>query len=132
MNAIAAHLEDEHWRVRWAAVEALQNQQDLSSEIVNTITARLEDEDSDVRKAAVKALQNRQDLSLEIVDQYMESLYRTLMKKSLLEHLYWYTADETSYIVFDIPEVPFYGQQDNFWETLQRVYKHLDIPVPNI
>ncbi|EYE98763.1 ARM repeat-containing protein [Aspergillus ruber CBS 135680] len=132
MSAIAGQLEDEDWCVRWAAVEALQNQQDLSPEIVSAIAGRLEDEDWHVRWLAVEAFRNRRNFNLETVDHYMESLYRTLMEKSFLEHLYWYVADETSYIVFNIEDIPFEGQHDHFRNTLQRVHTRLKILVPNI
>ena len=52
------------------------------------------------------------------------------MEKSFSRHLYWHVADETTYIVFDVQEVPFKGQQDLFQNTLQKVHRRLNIPVP--
>lgn len=132
MSAIAGQLEHEALHVRKAAVEALQDQQDLSPETMSAIAGRLEDEDWHVRWAAVEAFRNRQDFSSEAVDKYIESLYRTLMEKSFFEHLYWYVADEASYIVFDMQDIPFKGQHDYFWNTFQRVHTCLKIPVPTI
>ncbi|ODM14301.1 hypothetical protein SI65_10298 [Aspergillus cristatus] len=66
--------EDDNWKVRWVAVQALQNRQDLSLDTVNAITGRLEDEGWSVRQAAVEALQNRQDLSLDTMNAIAELL----------------------------------------------------------
>jgi len=130
VNAIAGRLGDEYSIVRLVAVIALQNRHDLRPEHVNAITSRLEDEHSFVRQAAVRALLNRQDFSLETVDQFMESLYQTLMEESFFRHLYCHVTDETTYLVFDVQEVPFKGQQDLFQNTLQKVHRRLNIPVP--
>ena len=55
-GAIAARLENEYWRVRLAAVEALRALGEHAKEHAGAIAAQLEDEDGRVRLAAVQAL----------------------------------------------------------------------------
>lgn len=56
------------------AIQVLQNQQDLSLDIMNVITEWLKNEDWHVQKAAAEALQNQQDLSLGTVNAIAEWL----------------------------------------------------------
>ncbi|GFP58021.1 hypothetical protein TASIC1_0009035800 [Trichoderma asperellum] len=64
---LLARLEDEDWRVREAAAEALGGRLVLPDEILKAVAARLEDEKSSIRQVTARALGQRLSLPSEIL-----------------------------------------------------------------
>ncbi|KAI0547023.1 armadillo-type protein [Xylaria curta] len=67
LQAIAKLFRDEDYHVRRAAVEAIQDQPNLSIEFLRAIAKLFRDEDYHIRRAAVKAIQGQPNLSIEFL-----------------------------------------------------------------
>lgn len=127
VKEVAKRLKNQDWTIRMGAVEVLQRQRSLSEETVKALAGQLENVDWRIRWAAFQALHNQGRLTLTILDQHMESLYWTLLERSLRENVVWYIADGIPYISVDTQETPLDGQIDQLMNALWRVQnKHRD------
>ena len=65
IEVIDRGLKDQDWRVRAAAMNAVQGRSDVPIEVIDRW---LKDQDSDVRAAAMNAVQGRSDVPIEVID----------------------------------------------------------------
>ncbi|KAK1773340.1 nacht nucleoside triphosphatase [Copromyces sp. CBS 386.78] len=99
LTAVVARLGHGNWRVRLAALCVLRAQSSLSNELLRAAVACLEDEDWSVRKASLLVLQAQSSLSDDLFnEQFVESLFKFLLRGSFDKEWIWYVIDKKSRI----------------------------------
>ena len=74
LNALAGRLGDQHWSIKYSALEILRTQRTLPEGILEDVAKQLEDTNSRVREAAVDTLSDRMDALHELFKAVMVRL----------------------------------------------------------